>query len=523
MGEDRQKIKGLDDVYFNPLELLCVVLGTNPRLTKEIDKLYNKNKWEYYKVGKTSFEDSILFGRMTLVKDDYIRKTAGIIMYEFERESSDAMFTLIKKGYKSLFFYVQTRKSISLDDYYFSYVKKNGGLEKIKELDLMNECIVLQCFAPLLGKKVKHDSPVGDLINSHIFKLYYDAKAKDPSFYMTYFKDSYSQIGKYYEKYNLPKKNNLDIMLFMENEILKVVDSRIMKYPDNSVSMDILRTVRQKVFTEGIFKHLGSYSAILKTSGYDEDTFFQDFTLSKSDMELILTELATSKKENNLNEEEVDQLFIAIIFIRAILHEYTKAKEYALETQQDSFYEEVVKQSEKLQEKEQQLLRKESDYKKEQASHSAKIVRQQSLIDSLGKEVKQLKSKQVEVESNQKELIALRAFAFRSSKHVNYSDVVEDPISKLKGVKGAVFGGHVNWHNKLKLKLSHFRFISPESLNLDFSFVRNLDVAYVNTSYANHALYRKLMKELERCDTQLVFLDTTNDDITYKEMVTTLE
>lgn len=68
-------------------------------------------------------------------------------------------------------------------------------------------------------------------------------------------------------------------------------------------------------------------------------------------------------------------------------------------------------------------------------------------------------------------------------------------------------GGHQRWHSKIKQAYPSIRTITPDEVNLDFSFLANKDIVCFETTYSNHSIYHKALSELNETDVTLHYFN----------------
>ncbi|MED2482491.1 hypothetical protein P4185_16480, partial [Bacillus thuringiensis] len=208
------------------------------------------------------------------------------------------------------------------------------------------------------------------------------------------------------------------------------------------------------------------------------------------------------------------------LFMMAMAKMYKDLKKMYLEDKQEETYLANRIKEKKLKEKEESLqkLKKTTEFKLKEAKEQHLALEKQ--VKELEKQNARLESEVETLSKEKKELSSLRSFIYGMNSDIPQDTIkLDDVIHSLKKVKIAVFGGHPNWQLKIKESLPHVRVIDVDSLNKSISFIKNMDYVFVNTHYFNHTFYEKIMKEVNRTNAELVYLNrTTNTEMTLMEM-----
>ena len=95
----------------NARHLLIVSLGYNEYLHEEIERLYEKKRWEYYEIFKNSgFYNDMVINSFSPIREDKMKKVAGIVEWCYKYDDFTLINMLINKGYKNAVRYFQQKK-----------------------------------------------------------------------------------------------------------------------------------------------------------------------------------------------------------------------------------------------------------------------------------------------------------------------------------------------------------------------------------------------------------------------------
>ena len=107
--------------------------------------------------------------------------------------------------------------------------------------------------------------------------------------------------------------------------------------------------------------------------------------------------------------------------------------------------------------------------------------------------------KELEAEKEKtNELNRLREFVFsiQSSQDIAKADVsLKDLIA---GKRIYIFGGHINWRNKMKTNYPSLNILDGHQESFDEQILLNADMVLLNTSNMSHSLYYKVIDVLRK-------------------------
>ena len=109
-----------------------------------------------------------------------------------------------------------------------------------------------------------------------------------------------------------------------------------------------------------------------------------------------------------------------------------------------------------------------------------------------------LESKLQEETEKTAELARLREFVFdmQQGSDIQIEEVVLE--SYIEGKKIYIFGGHINWRNKLKQKYPKLDVLDGHNVSFDEQKLLGADMVLMNTSNMSHALYYKIIDVLRK-------------------------
>lgn len=291
------------------------------------------------------------------------------------------------------------------------------------------------------------------------------------------------------------------------------------------LDLEKYKAMRSRSFVETDNRIIGVYSDITKEFGWAESNL--DFTgINKDELIRIADRLIGMYNYGQIKEDEYNVYFIASIYIVSMIKEYHEVKKkYLIDNK--------LEMNRRMREAEDEACKVRASAKKELEDINRKLDSKDKEIEELkqklaeaAKENSRLRKELEETEENNKELISIRRFLYNSSVEGVVREDKEEKYKEefIRGKKIAVFGGHPNWHNKLRKISSNIITVETEKLSIDLNFIRNLDGVFIHTSYCNHSMYNKLMHILrELDDVKLGYTDSVNIGRTINTMYSVLK
>lgn len=487
---------------------LYKALGASEYLHKTIEFQYRQNEIEYYEAYKNSnYYKCPLFSRYNTKKMEAMEKLAGIDQFELKDDLKKDSFImkLIKKGFKNPYVFVKERKQIDLGEVVDTVLNKKGKIEDIEESEIFHAGIVALFLCIKFEKPYYAVNPSGEFVLRGL-KEAMIATARGIVGYSDEEAVQYEdELKGFYERFRVNRKQK-EINLSKMLDCIVMADEK--QLLDRNPSRNYFDDIRGEVFRNGVSKYIGAVSGWLKLLGFDESDI-TSLNVTQDEIRNVFLQTIGMNRENGLKSQEEQDLYVVACFmLMALTKEYRATQSYYFDDVKTRLYDEIIEQRQKLemkykvlQEKEGVLIQENTSLRENNKELRKSLKDVEGQRDGFGKQLSQ-------IESNRKELIALREYMFAQENEVpiEEDEDIESLTSSIKAIKGAIVGGHVNWQKKLKEHLPNFTFVSPDNKNIDFSFTDNLDVVFVNTTYNNHALYYKLMSRMNNNDTPLRYL-----------------
>lgn len=481
--------KGVGCVEINILPFLIEALSTNKLIRKDIDELYESDKYKFYKAARESeYYNNLVVKEGDIYREVYAKKALGIILCSVEDEAlTEKFLKILKKGWPRA----------------FSYVVKNNPVDFEKYLKL------------LYANKNMH---INDF-NSEITILYYLARGFDRDITandgLKIVEDGFDfRSQEYNVDYSVPFFDRLpDTEKQHAAELRKLVFGNIGEIRSYRNLLDIK--------AELIRNEVRFLSFVFDTEKLNMDTLFAEADINRRDIIEILTghHLIFGDKNIENDIENIEKRFVAGVIIKCLLKAYKQVKEYFFEHNQETMYFEMQKRDEEIArlKAENGTLRRGVDELSQSLQSERKSLEGKYLqeIRSLKQEIERLNSLLEEERQKDSELNALRELMFSMDVEETYVESVEDV--DVSSVKGLIVGGHERWQQRMKELLPNLIFISSENAEVS-SILDNVDVVLFVTNYLSHKLYYKVINEARKRNLKIGYISKFNEELALKEI-----
>jgi hypothetical protein len=470
-------------MYIDILPFAVEAFTYNKTLWDDIDKLYQTNKYEFYKTARESkYYNHKLLKEGDIYKEEYGKKVLGILLYldkTRSEELNDAIVNLIQKGWPHVIKYVEKNQKIVIEDYIKKYLRLDMSVNRFN-----TELTILYWWARMAGKEIEMTEGLRRLEET----LYMRMKNYEEGIYN-------------YSFDNLPQAD--------KNKVLALKKRLEEKYGILVTFTDIYDFMKLRSETE-------MYAFIADTEELSFEDLFDNIRYTKKDaLELLGIYFMINR---NLNAENAIKYFIPATIIKSLLKAYKAVKEHYFANNKETMYLEMQRQDEKIKalEEENKFLRNkleklEKGYKTVEKDIEDRYI---SKIKELEVEVKKLQGEVLLLKQNEEELFALREFLFSLDKQETMTIDVKD--IDLSNIKGIIIGGYDQWHNRMKKYLPTFTFINNESF--DTKIFDNTDIIIFFPNFLNHKLYYKAINEARKRNLPVGYISSLNEELALQQI-----
>ncbi|WP_338448353.1 hypothetical protein R4Z09_19180 [Niallia oryzisoli] len=254
----------------------------------------------------------------------------------------------------------------------------------------------------------------------------------------------------------------------------------------------------------------GALGGWLKTLGIHELEATEQMRFTKRDLDMVFLELLYAKKYKYISNEDQDLFFISCLYLKCLSMHFQKAKRLYLDQSKQDYYVEMKAKEARIIEQEAHLLRKQQEWQLTFKRQQGEIEGLQSELREAYAKIRKLEQQMENMEEHTREVHALRNYVH--SKHLeetktDHSLSFKTMIDFIQSKRVVLFGGPLNWRQKLKEHLPSVEFIDVNEKNRDISKIKRVDAVFINISVFAHSFYEKIMKELSNSDTSLFYLN----------------
>lgn len=487
-------------------QFLSIALGGNSFLHLFINDCYQKNEWEYYEAyQKSGLKGNRLFSMYTTKSEEKIRQVAGIIEWCYQKQQFAQLDQLIKKGYKFVYQYFHQHSQIEFEHFMRSFAKRQKS-KVVKEIELIYQNIVLWYLCDRENKPINTENVAWESFQNVLSTSINEIEVQTVMFSKEMVEKHRMEIDELYHEYNIPKNTNFDSLgFFLEYLISNKLKNIIEMNP--SCGME---KAEQMVFQVSPTNYIGAFGGWLKTLKIHELDATEQMPLTKTDLDMVFLELLYVQKYNYINKADQDLFFFSCLYLKCLSSLYQETKQLYLDQSKQDYYIEMRSKELSLNKQEERLLQSQQDW---QITHH----RLQKEIEGLTTElreaqakIRQLQHQMQKMEDYSDEVHALRNYVYCEELEDQNADIVPSLKTMTEFIRSkriVIFGGSQKWQQKLKEVLSSVKFVDVEEKNRDISKIQRVDAVFINTTVFTHAFYKKIMKELNKNETPLFYLN----------------
>lgn len=468
----------------NLLPFVIEALGQNKRIYKDIDKLYQSNKYKFYKAAKEhELYNHQIIKEGSLIQEEYCKKVLGAFAgAEGDININQELQQIIKKGFRYTWVYLENHNNFDLQQFSNAFMKKF---------------------------KNPYDN-YGNSIEYHVVILIFLSMNSERTIVEDDFYNGFLQQLKIrWEHYNDTKCTRIAIDKASSEDRLKIKMLKKAIYKEFGTILNFDDIINEQ-FEQ---KKLDSPAFLFDYENLSSIEIFKDIKFTEKDIDEILYLYVLynldQEQSNNFDfeiTEDAAKFLITHMYIKYLIKAYKQVKEMYFDNNKETMFVELEGLEKSLNATEDKLLNTKVDLNKANEE-----------IEQLEKENARLIAK-LEVEKrNREELNSLREFIFNLDKQEEYSEDEID-LKLLENYKAIVIGGHEKWQQRMKKLLPNFEFIHPNNLNFDTRLLDNTNIIFVYVNYLNHGLYYKVMENIAGKGIKVTYLNQQNEDLVLQKI-----
>lgn len=524
------------------LVYLSQLLFDIPALINKFETIYQENSLEYYEVATTSkyyshrtLNDGNLMGDVAIKRtygvllaaenNTQVRNKAERIFFEYDKELKqlieDQSCELVERLSHSLY-----RGDTALSSHIFAYLLLNRYDGTYSP--------VLNYFARLVSDT---DNVCEKRGTTNYTRAYVESE-NDPFDYLEFSSNYVWKIIKETLSFNdilsMTMAYEYDLGIRHDEPYNPKIYELITKCPESDPCYEEIQKALDLIWAFGSNVNLNGLASI---------RLFFGKTITKSKQKEILREYVWNHKqlEKLLGKKPKVRLrldsYVALLLLYFFVQNEIEVKKVFFENNNETMFshmsilngqieqlqkenEDLLEQVDKMREEIEFLHKENEKYsvaaKKETKDNGLPYIEE---ILQLQRQNTTLSRRLFEEKEKDKELNALREFAFAvQSKYVaNEAEINLPEVTRKKKI--LIIGGHINWRNNLKKKYPSISVMDGHLETADFSVLKNMDFVFLNVSNMSHSVYYKVINILRNSTTPFDYLGRTiNQELYEKEM-----
>ena len=474
-------------ITLNIFPLVIESLSKNKKITRSINKLYDEYKYQAYKLTKEHWlYDKPLMNSGSLSQDILKRKILGLLALKDENEKykeeiTKELLKILKQGFPYTYSYVERVYKVDFEDYLIKFKNKFNKDNKVTKqgMGIDDTMVILPYIANLLNVELIQNDTLVEITNIFNLRSEFHLSEKGPKIRL----DNVPVLLK--EKVNKlsVKLKSLDAFPKSIFDIPSVCIENPWEFIPDFEDLSIVDIGAEYRLSEKEVKELILSYLVTLVNGFD---------VPEEELNKQITNIDLDK----LNMEEFTKYIYGAVYYRLLFKAYKDVKEIYFKNNKETLYIDFIQMQKQLEKRDNEIKRINS------LNETG-----QDLINKKQKEIDRLKEELNQAKMYKSELDGLRNLMFSMEQEEEI--INEEKIESLSD-KGIFIGGHDNLQSKLKERLPNFTFISTDQMNFDAKILDNYDKIYIYTGYLSHALYYKVVENIN--DQELIYIEHTNTD-----------
>ena len=454
-------------------------LATNKKAYKAIDKLFYKNIDKYLKIMKLNknWEEHKITSEGSLEQDYYFKKILSILEDE---ESFNEVLEIAKNTYKIAYNYLNSKKRLVLSEFVMNLYKK----QNLTDDEFNGNLTVIIILAINYDYEIDTEDEV---YNRFLFGL-----------------------SERLYRYEIPKRIEFEILdkeykAFVNKVFLNLRGNYLksIEVMPHLVPFDIVKSKYKRELND-LDKCIVPFEYVCDLEDISLISITDSVKISEKDIKNIITIFLNFNRAENaedVNYKELYKFVVNCINFIALTREYKNSKKFFFKNINEELTANLEEKNNKLNSLESNNLALKEELEKLKKEN-----------ELLNKQNNNLKNELNSLKKSKIELVELRNAIF-NKENLELEEVQEVDLNKIKGI---VFGGHPNWISKMQKEINWI-FISIDAINFDTKLLNDVDYVFVNTNYVSHAMYYKIIENLNESN-KLRYINSVNVDICLKEI-----
>ncbi len=462
----------------NLLPFVVEALGYNRKIHKDIDRLYQTRKYEFYQAAKNhELYTNRILSEGSLLQEEYCKKALGILLCaNGHEETFNKLEDIFKKGWTYAFLFVKNHEEIDLEKFLVRLIRKAGGPQNISASSVDTNLLIVNFMALNAGKKII-ESQLLKTIHGTMTIRWRRSIGEDPT------EASLTTASK---------------------EVLaevKKLKSRVLSHLGQTINYD---SIYQNVVRAEIMAFMFDFERI------SFPNIIEGIKFSEKDIDEILYAYLLRYNKDNI-DEALDFLSDAM-YVKYMAKAYKEVKKHYFQHNQETLFVELEGMEKEMKEA-----------KEEVGRLNQRLSDAEKIQEASQREITRLRAELAEARQGRQELNSLREFFFSMDPKEGYTSAEEKiDLEALKQYKAVVVGGHERWQSRMKELLPSFTFIHPDKLNFDKKILDGVEGVFIYANYLSHAMYYRVVSAVEGTGVKLTYLNQQNEEkaleMIYKEI-----
>lgn len=469
------------------LPYLAEALANNLNLRAEIDRKYAQDELRYYQAAAASpCFHCRNFDLGDIEKSVYCRKVLGLL------EAGVDISYIFRKGWPQAYKYVKRGSGVLFFDDFVIYMRSRMNAITLEMTNAeFSGLLYAALYLAIVFKRPVHLGLTGEELYKMIEIQHAQNRGDDP---------------------DEPKWENIP-------EAIREQAERLLSRIESELGWSLERC---QVFERLELEIDNAYELIMLSENLSFSELGLGIQHSRQDFLECLCYLVDFEQLQGAEEAEIaesdealqrllDRL-VAAIRVKLLARAYTELKRLYFRNAKENLYALIEELRREGDDARQALAQRDNEIRQLRSTYRTGLERQ---LAEKEREVRQLQEELQRERDKDKELFALREFAF-AQKQEELPTAKEEIV--LPAIRCLIIGGYPTWQQKMKAAVPEsFTFISAETVTFDINLLRRADLVVINTAVLSHKIYYRVVENIPKT-TKLGYLTAVSIDLALDEL-----
>lgn len=468
------------------------------KVRKEIDKLYESNKYLYYKTAKVSGAyDGYLVTMSGITNEIYSKRALGLIISaEDDDVLTGKLIEIIKRNYFDVYISIMSNTEEAL----MKLINKIEESDLIKPLQKTYEGFIIYLILKLSNNKETLLSIYKVFLNDFI--------TINSAIYLA--------------------DTNIKEKIKEDREFITGIKNRVF---ENKGAFYGVEDFYNNPNVE-MKKYIKIISNIFQCEKLNATRMLSSIQLSENDLDEIILCYLAEYRDKNL--DRCSNVMINGVLIKSIIKAYKEVRETFINNNKETLFlhmEELENKATSLEIENKRLNNELIDSNKrivgllENREKDRNDLRKEyeKRFSDLNKKLEELTS-QIKIENKKNdELNKLRELFFEIENDHTIIESENTLENLIDGKKILIVGGTADWRKKIKENYTELLVLDGFNENFPISILNNIDYIFFYTGYMNHSTYYRIINYIRSKEIPFGYIGKTNIQLIEQEMIRNLE